>query len=249
RRTSTGALAPAPEPQPAALPSAAPVWLRPVAVALLCAGLALALLPLVPAVAPARYVLPSPLPTAAVLVASGGGRGRTEATLSPVAVVTRAPLAASAATASAAASSSPSVLPRATPTSSPKPSPSPTPAPSPSVAPVVAPTQLPAAATPSPGVTPGPVAPGYSRLIVLVVDETTLEPVAGACIVIGAPDCSPSRPHTNSAGLWWVDFPTGQMAGTQWPVQVSKDGYATLAAVVTTSGTSQQFVAPLQPLR
>ncbi|MDE3113838.1 MAG: hypothetical protein KGK34_12930 [Chloroflexota bacterium] len=235
-------------------PAAPPRWWRLAGIAVACAGLALALLPLLPAVAPAhRYVLSAPLPIASALVASRvGGRGRTEATLAPILTTTFAPRssapAAAAAPAAVASSAAPSAA-QPTPALPASPKPSPTPVPVASV-PVAAPTQLPPpAATPRAGVTPGPVPPGYSRLIVLVVDATTIEPVAGACIVIGAPDCSPSRPHTNSAGLWWIEFPTGQMAGTQWPVQIVKGGYATLAVTVTTTGVGQQFVAPLQPLQ
>ncbi len=218
------------------LPAGAPWRWRAVVAAFVAVALAIALLPLVPVVAPAHVrspELPSPIATALV-AARVGGRGRTEVTTPLVALTTPAPTGMPAA---AIASATP--VPTRSPSASPSPSPSPMPTPVATHAPAAVPPG------PSPALLPGPVAPGFSRLIVLVVDAATTQPIAGACIAIGVPDCSPSRPHTNALGLWWVDFPTGQMAGLQWPVRIVKDGYATLAVVVTTSGAGQQFVAPL----
>lgn len=46
-----------------------------------------------------------------------------------------------------------------------------------------------------------------------------------------------------------MDFPTGSIAGAQFPVAIQKEGYQTLSVVVTTSGNGQDFAAPLTRLR
>lgn len=195
------------------------------------------------------------LPTATASVDAldlTGERGRSEglSVTSPGPLAARStptPTALGRTSSITSASASPTRAPLPTPTTAPPPRPSPPSAASPAPAVVASPPSSPTA-TVSPPATPPPVAPGYSRLIVLVVDAATQRPVANACIVIGAPDCGPTRPHTNSLGLWWIDFPTGLMSGAQWQVAIVKDGYGTLNAVVTTTGTDQQFLAPLVPV-
>lgn len=233
------------------LPAGAPRWRRAAAIGLALVGIAAALLPLVPRIASVDVRTPAtPLTVATAAVGGriGGGRGRTEAGVPFVPAVTTAPT--SSPTVSVAAPASSSIAPTAPPLPSPTPSVSPTPTPHPSPAPIAVPSAAPVpASTPAASLLPPPLASGFSRIRVLVVDATTLAPIAGACIVIGTPDCAPSRPHTNALGLWWVDFPTGSIAGVQFPVTIQKDGYQPLSVVVTTSGSDQDFPAPLTPSR
>jgi hypothetical protein len=249
RRSDDANVTPVARTEVVPLPRASPWALRVALAVIALAALALALLPAIArissVVAPAPLsAVVTPAPATAGASSLSGGRGRIEVKLPLRAVSTPAAVAAPAVAATSAPTASTSLAPTPSPSATPAPSATPQPLP----APVALPTALPPVSTPTAALFPPPLASGFSRIRVLVVDATTLVPIPGACIVIGAPDCGPLRPHTNALGLWWVDFPTGSIAGSRFPVTIQKDGYQAVSVVVTTTGMDQDFPAPLTPI-
>ncbi len=176
----------------------------------------------------------SPAP-ASLVVTGASDRGRVSADVTALPVATPSPTAAPVAV---LVTSSPTPAPSPTPRPAPTPTPVTSPPPSATAAPSVAP-------TPTPSLLPGPLPSGYSRIEIGVGDLVTQKPVTGACISFGGP-CGAAQ-LTNSAGLWWWDFPTGSLAGMTWHVTVSATGYQSYVATVATTGGSQQFIVPLVP--
>ena len=225
---------------------------RRVIVALLIATVAaVAVVARAAALSPAGSVAPAAAVAspASAVETEGGGRGRIEATVPPQAAApVRSPSPSESvspsvtAAASALAAPSPTPAPAATPALRPGPT-------GPAAVVVPPPPLSTAVATPAASLYPPPLASGYSRIRVLVVDATTLAPIAGACVSLGGTDCGPSRWHTNALGLWWFDFETGSIAGQQWAVTITRDGYQPLSVTVTTTGRDQDFPAALQPVR
>jgi len=182
-----------------------------------------------------------------------GGRGRTSATLAPVAL---AP------------------TPALEPTPTPEPTPAPTVAPAtpaPASAPVAR-TAAPAGSPPTsaaPGGVPGgtgsggasaapapkanvlpldppPLPAGTERFLFRIVDSRTGVPLANVCVVLGTRECGPNDYHTNTLGYYWLDL-TGRVA-TNWSFGFRLDGYVTVN-VNKTYRTGQGTVVTIIDLR
>jgi hypothetical protein len=95
--------------------------------------------------------------------------------------------------------------------------------------------------TPSPTPTPAPTATppaplaGFSRLNVIVYDNTTGRPLEGVCIVIGTANCGASAPHTDVNGRWSADV-AASSASTLWDLYFIRTGYQRQFRQVTLPG-------------
>ncbi|MDE3194544.1 MAG: carboxypeptidase regulatory-like domain-containing protein [Chloroflexota bacterium] len=70
--------------------------------------------------------------------------------------------------------------------------------------------------------TPTPAPPsGYFRVEGVVVDEMGI-PIQDACIEIGPNGCREHSPHTDSRGVYYMDFPK---ADVQYDLHFTADGY------------------------
>jgi hypothetical protein len=67
---------------------------------------------------------------------------------------------------------------------------------------------------------------GWDRITFRVVDSRTRRTMSGVCVVIGTADCEPTRPHTNTKGLWWLDLPRGER-DQPYDLMFFEDGYLT----------------------
>lgn len=67
---------------------------------------------------------------------------------------------------------------------------------------------------------------GWDRITFRVVDSRSRRTMTGVCVVIGTADCEPTRPHTNTRGLWWLDLPRGERP-QPYDLKFFEDGYLT----------------------
>lgn len=67
---------------------------------------------------------------------------------------------------------------------------------------------------------------GWDRFLFRVVDPDG-KPLANVCVIYGTTDCGPTRPHTNTSGLWWIDFPRGDALSRTWDFGFSLTGFDT----------------------
>jgi hypothetical protein len=120
-------------------------------------------------------------------------------------------------TCGSAAETSPTTSPTAAVSSR---SPEPTPAQLVAIGPsgtvvMIAATQPPA--TPTPGIGPG----ADYRMEGVVVDASGA-PLVNVCIVIGPNGCRDHSPHTDARGVYFIDFPAGEV---EYDLHFIKDGY------------------------
>jgi len=98
------------------------------------------------------------------------------------------------------------------------------------------------------GAGPPAIETATGRFLFTVVDAKTGKPVADACVIFGTPDCEPERVHTNSLGLWWLDFDLKNPPASLWDFQFEKDGYeAQRIRVEYKSGSVNKYVIELVP--
>jgi hypothetical protein len=64
----------------------------------------------------------------------------------------------------------------------------------------------------------------WDRFLFRVVDENG-KPLANVCVIYGTSDCGPTRPHTNSSGLWWIDFPRSDSLSRTWDFGFAMSGF------------------------
>ncbi|TMB63933.1 MAG: hypothetical protein E6J49_00400 [Chloroflexi bacterium] len=95
--------------------------------------------------------------------------------------------------------------------------------------------------TPSPTPTPAPTATppvppaGFSRLNVIVYDNTTGRPLPDVCVVIGTANCGPTAPHTDASGRWSADVAASSNS-TLWDLYFIKTGYQRQFRQITLPG-------------
>lgn len=188
---------------------------------------------LAPAAAPELTTVAQPELTRAVT----GGRGRTSATLAPVAVATTpqptpqptaAPTVAVTSaprTGAPAATASTGGVPGGAPGGVPGGVPSGTPGGVVSGVPGATGRLTP---SPSPSVYVLPLNPptllgGADRFMFRVVDSRTGAPLSNVCVIYGTITCEPKDPHTNLLGYFWLDLTPP--AASNWSFRFSLDGY------------------------
>lgn len=85
--------------------------------------------------------------------------------------------------------------------------------------------------TRAPAFTPPPLALGHSRLVFRTTDHATGAPLADVCIVLDGHICEPSRPHTSTLGLWWMDLAPDALVRS-WEFTFELAGYHPVQAIV-----------------
>ena len=110
-----------------------------------------------------------------------------------------------------------------------------------SVKPVATPTPTP---MPVALLVPSTIPTGYSRLTLMVLDHVTGQPLPGVCVILGTGSCGPSKPQTNALGLWWLDYPSG--SARFWDISLVDPRYRTVTTRVVTGGTDQTVQVRLQ---
>lgn len=99
------------------------------------------------------------------------------------------------------------------------------PLPDPSASPIVgiAPDGRPVALAPTiPPASPTPPRPGgYFRIEGVIVDDLGI-PLSGACVEIGPNGCREHSPHTDSRGVYFMDFPK---ADVDYDLHFTHEGY------------------------
>ena len=108
------------------------------------------------------------------------------------------------------------------------------------VKPVAIPTPLPAAA-----LVPGSVAKGQNRLTLMVVDAASGQPLPGVCVILGTGSCGPSKPQTNALGLWWLEYPSG--SAPLWDVTLVDPRYRALTQRIAAVAPDQMVEIRLRP--
>jgi len=94
---------------------------------------------------------------------------------------------------------------------------------------------------------PAAIPPGYGRLMIVTVDALSGAVVPEVCLIVGSVDCSPTKPHTDGAGRWWVDVPLSQPT-TNFDVRFIHPGYTTdFRRFVLLKGQTVTYVVRLQP--
>ena len=76
-----------------------------------------------------------------------------------------------------------------------------------------------------------PIPAGWDRFLFRVVDPAG-NPVANVCVIYGTADCGPARAHTNTSGLWWIDFPRSDALSKTWDFGFAMTGYETQRVLV-----------------
>lgn len=89
--------------------------------------------------------------------------------------------------------------------------------------------------SPAPTATPPVPAAGFSRLNVIVYDNTTGRPLEDVCVVIGTTNCGPTAPHTDASGRWSADVAASSNS-TLWDMNFIKAGYRPQPRQITLPG-------------
>jgi hypothetical protein len=77
------------------------------------------------------------------------------------------------------------------------------------------------------------VLPGYVRMTVAVVDDTSGRPLEDVCVIYGTLACGPEEPKTNSIGLWALDVPVTSNP-IPWDLRFEFPGYRARSERITT---------------
>lgn len=93
---------------------------------------------------------------------------------------------------------------------------------------------------------PPPLAVGTDRFLFRVVDSRTGVPLSSVCVIYGTLTCGPADPHTNALGYFWLDL-IGRVAAN-WSFRFNLDGYVSVT-VNKTYRTGQGTVVTTVDLR
>jgi hypothetical protein len=87
-------------------------------------------------------------------------------------------------------------------------------------------------------------ASGSARVTVLVLDESTLQPVSGVCVTVGPSSCDIGTVRTDASGHLTLDVPIGSTVYFSHPNYVARQQQPTIAAGQTTTWQMSMHRSP-----